>query len=317
MTPEELLTLGSKSALYRMFQDYLDNYYPGIQATWYRATAPVVVEGTLTSVLFSLDRMVTPVEKWNSVVDFTIQYHRIPISDIMTDTNPIPVSIPTDHYTVARAYLDRYGVGIDHDDLEAGSVSTYGPVTITSDENSYRWIGSATVTTVSDERSLKDIAHHRRIVTNFSENYSSSQVKRDIVTHLNVQNRGRGLPPVTFEDVQVCCPVTGGMIDEKTNTRIKVIAISGLYNGEVDLYYRRRHFTYTWRKPLEVLWQGWSDVHSSLGGISAALGCQIVPNDVENLNYNPPVYKGPVEVTIPFRPESMGYIGELKVMFHV
>lgn len=317
MTPEELLTLGSKAALYRMFQEYLDENYPGIQSVWYRAAAPVVVDGTLTSVLFSLDRMVTPVENWNAITEFTIQYHRIALSDIVTVEDPIPASLPVSHYTLVRAYLDRFGVGLDLNDIQPGSINTHGDVVVVSEVNSYRWIGQASISTVSDHRSLNDIAQHNRIVTNFSEAYSSAQVKRDLITHLNAQNRGRGLPDITFEDVQICCPVTEGMINDNTNTRIKVRSISGLYQGEVDLYYRRRHFTHTWRKPIEIRWDGWSDIHSTLPVISDRLGCQIVTSDVINTTVTTPEYKSPTEVIVSFQPESVGYLGELKVLFHV
>lgn len=316
MAPEELLRLGSKEALYTMAQEYLDNYHPGTVAGWYRATPPIAIDSTLTQVLFTLERVSTPVEKWGELLEFTIQYHRIDISRVIKPTDVVPCGFPTSKYDLVKVVLEKYGIPLNANEITSASVVTAGPVNIVTDEDGYRWVGSGTITAEEDNRSLLEVIERNNVVTNFSTNYSSQQVRRDIVSHLNEHNKGKLLPRLTFEHVQLSAPVAVNAITDNVNTRIVLSAITGLYSGSGNVFYKRKHFSYTWRKPIEFTYNGELMVSEILPALSERLNCTIALNDIYDVAVTPPSRHNPTEVMITFRPESAGYIGEMKVLFN-
>lgn len=315
-TPEELLTLGSKEALYVMAQNYLDEHHPGIRAVWYRATDPIVVDGLLTKVLFSLDKTSTPVSKWDSLITFTITYYRMDISDVIGNDTSMNVTLPTTGYKVLRNYLSTFGIPLDESEAGTTAVSGLGIVDIEIDEGSYRWVGVAKIKVFSDNRALSEMIKVNNVVTDFSDLYSSVQVKRDIVRHLNEHNKSRLLPDLTFEHVQICCPVVAGDEISKINTRVRLKSNEGIYVGEGDIFYMRRNFNYTWRRPIELKWEGELMVSDAIAKINELLGCVISTTDFIDSLVTEPWRKNRTESTVQFKPESMGYVGELRIQFY-
>lgn len=316
MTPEELLVKNPRIAIYEMGQEYLDQNFTKLNVKWYRISDPISLGTTLTEVIFTLDRSLTPASKWSELQAFRIRYHRLSLDRVVKASDVIHVTFPAKHLEILRAAVGRYHIPVDSN--EVGDETTAGPglVSLSVSDKSFRWVGVSTCIVKGSTRYIGELIAVNSIVTNYSPNYSSHNVRRDIVRHLNNYNRSKLLPEITFEHIQICCPISlEGSLDE-VNTKVKIIANEGMYDGEGYIYYKRRHFTHTWRLPIEIKYNGDSSFYSYIDEINELLGSSLTVSDFENVFVEAPWRKNRTYSIVTFKQESMGFVGELKVMFY-
>lgn len=316
LTPETLLRMDAKKAMYAMAQSVLDTHYPGLKAEWYRMTTPTVVEGTLTEVRFVLDKVKTPVEHWDVLVSFPVRYHRLPINDVIqNDIAVIGLSPTTTHYLLQDA-LSRYDIPLSKDELTIDNVSTPGTVDVVMNPEGYRWIGSAALLYDTARVDVGELIKRNAVVTNFSDEYASASIRDDIITHLNRVNAKRLPKLLNKGDVRFCSPIALGADADAFNTKIKLVATGRDYTGSDYIFYKRRHFQSTWRKPITLTYAGWTSHASLASELSRQLECLIAPSDIIADEITLPSASATLNILVRFKPESLAYVGWVRVIIN-
>lgn len=316
LTPETLLRMDAKEAIFTMAQAVLDTYHPGLNARWYRATVPTVIEGTLTEVIFVLDKVKTPVQYWDVLVSFPVRYHRLDINDIAPDNTSVVGLSPTTTHYLLQDVLGRYDIPLSEDELVIDNVVLPGPVDVTLNPEGYRWIGDVSLLYDNARLDLSALIKRDSVVTNFSEDYSSLAIRDDIVDHLNRANANRLPKLLNKGDMRFCVPVTVGADAAAFNTKIKLVATGLDYSGSDYIYYKRRHFQETWRNPLEFTFDGWTTTSAMAGVLSERLGCVITPADIATDIITLPSTTPTLDMLVRFNPESLGYVGWVRVILN-
>lgn len=309
-----MLSLTPTEALYKLAQEQLDVSGIRVDARWYKPNLPRVLDGTLTSVLFTLDKLSTPVDHWDSPELFTVEYHRLRLNDFKRD-EPFRVTLPTDTKVVLTSLFEEYRIRYEDEDFhEVESISSVGSITIYANSDSYRWVGSVDLDLMKYVRTLSDIVERNNIVTDFSDEYSSLGLRDDIVDHLNMINKGRTRRLINKGDVTIGVPIKSGPNRSSRNTRVKLMSIGDEFIGEAYIYYRRKTFDETWGYPLEYVWQShWVNYTDMLSVIGDTLKCRITQNDIHNELITPPQRNRPVTFTIQFKDDSLGYVGGVTI----
>ena len=316
MAPEELLIIDSHQVIRKMATSYLNDNYPQLDVGWYAMSKPKVVEGTLTEVKFTMNRIKTPTTYWDELNEFAIRYHRIDVGRILNEEDVIYARLPVRSHMVMREALAMCSIPMADEDVGDNTVVSAGVIEIAVEEDSYRLVGAARLTLSTSDRPLVELVQVNSIVTDFSKEYSSTNVRFDIISHLNKHNASRLLPKLSLENISICCPLPEKVVLDKINTRVKLIATGGGYRGDCYVYYKRRHFLQTFITPLEVKFTGNLKVKDYLREISTLLGCVITYSDIEDIAVERPVDGNKTYATVFFKDTSMGYVGELRVMFY-
>lgn len=310
LTPETLLRMDAEDAVYAMAQSMLDLHHPGVNARWYRAITPTVVEGTLTEVGFVIDKMKTPVDKWDVLPHFPLRYHRMNITDIVPlQTETVGITPTTTHYLLQEV-LSRYSIPLSKSEVVCETHANIGEVPIGLNPEGYRWIGSTSVMYDIVKLDLAELILRKQVVTNFSDIYASANIRDDIVDHLNRHNAGRLPRLLNKGDLRLCMPLSIGIHSDAFNTKIKAVATGIDYVGSEYILYKRRSFQYTWRKPIPLTYNGWLTTTEMCEALSVALECVIVEADIDaDVLSDPP----PANVVVRFKPESLAYLGYVHV----
>lgn len=312
----DLIKMTPTEAIYKMAQEALDNnpYTKGLNAKWYKPLLPEVIEYTLTRVVFSLDKLSAPIDKWDSLSSFIITYNRLDLNKF-TLANELKTTFPSTSVDILKSYLDTLGiVSEDRDFLERESISSPGTYKIYTDSNSYRFINGSTIIVSEYIRSIKDLINRDNVVTDFSEDYSSLKIRDDIIDHLNIINDGRTRRKLNKGDVLIGVPLRNGPNKSATNTKIKLEGITGDFKDSEYIYYRRRTFDNTWGYPLEYIYrQEWLTYSDMLDTLSDTLKCRIVDSDIINEAVTKPLRNRPVTFTINFNEESLAYVGGITI----
>lgn len=320
MTPEALLTLDPVDAVYAMAQAVLDQQHPGVQARWYRPGAPLPQDDGSVQVLMTLDRAKTPVERWGSLSAFSVRYHRLALNDVIKPTDGVKAVKPSQTTRLVQLLLERYAIPLGDDDVVEAPVLDAGVVTVTSAENSYRWVGNATFTYDASKYTLVELVGRHRVIVNYTPNYNSLDIRSDIVAHLNRINANKLPYPMNAGDIQYGAPQVNGEWGSSTNTRILLTAEEGDYEGQVHVFYKRRTYQESWRKPYRVILpDGLAPgelvtVRSLTEVINAALRVRLLAVDLVDGPITLPNEQQSLEWVVTFNPESLGFLGEVKLL---
>ena len=314
MAPEELLRLDSRDAVYKMAQADIDARGLPLNAYWYRISKPEAVTETLTSVTLYIDKAKAPVEHWSTCAWFTVAYHRIKIDDFVTGLT-IASKFPTTHENLIRAHMARFNIPVSESDFKDRNVAGPGTETIVANEEGYRWVGRVEITTQEYTRNITPLIERNNVVTNFSPEYSSANIKKDIIAHLNRYNKSTLLKPLNPGNVQICLPIALDY-DHKNNTKILIRAIGDNYEGEAYIHYSRRDFAETNRKPIVMKYRDYVTAKDLLADLSEKAKCVIVESDIDDIAITAPLHQRPLEYIIYFSETSLAYRGFIKVKLH-
>lgn len=316
MAPEDLLAINAKQAIFDMAESYLLQSHPKLDIKWYSISKPKLIEGTLTEVTFTMDKLKTPTTYWDDLYKFSIRYHRLDVGRLFSEEDIIYARLPVRSHMVLREALAMCSIPMDDGDVGDNTVVSAGVIEIAVEKDSYRFVGKARLTLSTSNRPLVELVQVNYLVTDFSKDYSSANVRFDLIRHLNNSNFSKLLPKLSLEHISICCPLLEKVPLDRVNTRVKLIATGGGYRGDCYVYYKRRHFLQTFITPLEVKFNGNLKAKDYLREISALLGCVITYSDVKDTAVERPIDGDVTYATVFFKETSMGYVGELRVMFY-
>lgn len=310
---DELIKLKPREALYRLGEDILATQYKDLKLKidWFTPGPPLQVRDDLyTKVTFFLDRAKCPVEYWDKFHSFNIFYNRLDIKEYGV-IDYIKTNLPVSTSRLLEIMFARMDVGYeDRDFIRDNRINNPGVATLKVSDDSYRWMGEVNLKILGYVRSLKDIIKANPIVPNYTDNYSSSSIIRNIVTHLNRTDSTQDPVKLSIADLKFGDPITNGPNKSAVNTKIQVEAFQGDFTDSDYLYYMRRHFDYTWGDPIEI--EDSPDFirqRDLLPYLSNKLNCIITSEDI----YDKQINRLAKLFTIDFREESLAYVGGITV----
>lgn len=313
IAPETLLKMHPLDAVRAQIQEQVR---APLQAIHLKIEKPVSLGGLRTQIFATIDKKRAPVELWDRTGGFMFEYDRLDLGNFVQGMNTaLPSQLPTGSVDLLRALLNPRDIVVDDDDIVPAVYTQLGSAEIMAAEESYRWIGSMTMTINGQALEISTLVRNKTFTLSFTSNFKSSTVLGDLIMHLNLSNPG--LPKAVLAAmVSIGLPEQMGADHDGDNTRVLLTFNGFPYVGSIYATYQRRSFPKTFRNAIKIAGGAISNTSQLAGPLSGLMGCTITAADIAPQPMPNQALNSKQKVSVNFHGESLAYVGSILVEYN-
>lgn len=313
IAPETLLKMHPLDAVRAQIQEQVR---APLQAIHLKIEKPVSLGGLRTQIFATIDKKRAPVELWDRTGGFMFEYDRLDLGNFVQGMNTaLPSQLPTGSVDLLRALLSPRDIVVDDDDIAPAVYTQLGSAEIMAAEESYRWIGSMTMTINGQALEISTLVRNKTFTLSFTSNFKSSTVLGDLIMHLNLSNPG--LPKAVLAAmVSIGLPEQMGADHDGDNTRVLLTFNGFPYVGSIYATYQRRSFPKTFRNAIKIAGGAISNTSQLAGPLSGLMGCTITAADIAPQPMPNQALNNKQKVSVNFHGESLAYVGSILVEYN-
>ena len=312
IAPEVLYKMHPEDAVRAMIDEHLKS---PLKASHLRLGKPKSLGGLKTSVDVTINKSVAPVEMWDRTGSFTFEYNRTDLDAFTQGIDKgVRTSLPIEAFRILGGILAPFDIPVDDRDIAPAVYTALGPVTLTADELSYRWVGATNATLLIRYIEIGKLITVKHVILPFDKNFKSSTVKQRLALYLGLANASVFIPTLTGDMFTLGAPKANGNQSDKDNTLITMTFNGTPYTGTFDVSYQRRAFD-TFRKPPTLEGGAVANKQGLATLLSVQMGCEIAAADIRSEAMPTMAVGTTQDILVSFATTSLAYVGSFLIKY--